>query len=263
MSQSSKATKVAAAVLSTVTVANLVLPFVSVLAEEKTEAVTPSVTETVEEVGFKRVKVIYRDGNERGGEARVMISEDATTIPATNLKVPEGYHIVSVGNINKRGSLFVSVAKNEEAKPEVTTKLITVRYQTSTGVDKGQEKITVEKDATTIPETDLKNVPEGYKVVGAVEIDGRFATAIVEPIETTKPEESKVRFVRVEYVNAAGAIVSSSRVKVKDNQSTITVATPEGYDLFDTNNVLSIDDNTDRVEVFVMKAEPKPEGYIF
>ena len=222
----------------------------SVASEGNVKAVSSS--ETNKEM--VPVKVIFRDGNVKISEARVIVSEDATTIPATDLKAPNGYKIVSVGTITSRGTCFVAVEKieevkpeapksrlvrveyknvagaivatervnveygklamtvtapegynlfdtnnvvsiddetktvevlvvKEEVKPETETRLVTVNYKTSTGVDKGQEKIKVEKDATTISATDLKNVPEGYKVVGEVKINGRFAKAIVEPIE--------------------------------------------------------------------------------
>ena len=224
-------------------------------------ATVEPVEEAKPELTTKLITVKYQTstGVDKGQE-KIKVEKDAAIIPVTDLKnVPEGYKVVGVVEIDGRFAKAI-VEPVEEAKPEATTKLITVNYQTSTGVDKGQEKIKVEKDAVLIPATDLKKVPKGYRVVGAVEIDGRFAKAIVEPVEEAKPEAPKSRLVRVEYVNAAGAIVEARRVNVEYGRLALTVSAPEGYRLFDTNNVISIDDETKTVKVLVVKEEAKPEA---
>ena len=184
------------------------------------------------------------------GQEKINVDKEATAIEVADLKrVPEGYQVVGEVTIDGRFATAI-------VEPVKTTKLITVNYKTSTGMDKGQEKITVAKEATTIAATDLKRVPEGYKVVGEVTIDGRFATAIVEPIE----EAPAFRYVRVEYVDAAGTTVVAKREKIEYGKLTYVATAPEGYDLFDTNNVISIDDETTLITVEVRKhVDPQPE----
>ena len=106
----------------------------NVNANEKQE--TTSELDVQTEPEMVPIKVIFRDGQDKVGETRVIVSEDATEIPATDLKAPEGYKIVSVGNITKRGTLFVQVEKieEEEKEPEKpTTKSVTVNYVTESG----------------------------------------------------------------------------------------------------------------------------------
>ena len=262
MNQSTKATKLAAAVLSTVTVANLVLPSASVFAKEK-EDVTPPAAETYK--AMKEVKVVLRDENGKkvGETQKVDVEVYETTVPATSIYTPEGYVIVSVGNINNRNYVYATVKKIEDEKPEPEapkSREISVEYVTTNGDTVATENVNVDYGRLSM----TVKAPEGYNLFdtnNVIAIDDSTKTVQVLVVkETVEPEAPKFRFVRVEYKNTAGAIVATERVKVEYGRLTMTVKAPEGYNLADTNNVLSIDDNTDRVEVLVLKAEPKPEG---
>ena len=70
-----------------------------------------------------------------------------------------------------------------------------------------------------------------------------------------KPED---RFVEVEYKDMSGNIISTEKVKVAYGKLSMVVKAPEGYTLTDTNNVISIDDNTKSVEVQVMQENAEP-----
>ena len=134
---------------------------------------------------------------------------------------------------------------------KASQKRITVKYKTSTGMDKGQENVFVAPDTTIISTDLLKNVPAGFKVVDTVKVDGRFATAIVEPIGEEVTPTPAFRYIRVEYKNIAGGIVDSRRVKVDYGKLTFIAQAPEGYELVDTNNVISIDDGTKSLSIEV------------
>ena len=113
--------------------------------------------------------------------------------------------------------------------------------------------------ATEIP---AKMIPEG-RTIDIVQTNGNTVNVYLakqaEP-EVTEPEAPKARLIRVEYVNAAGAIVATERQKVEYGKLAMTVTPPEGYNLFDTNNVISIDDNTKTVKVTVVKESVEPEA---
>ena len=141
--------------------------------------------------------------------------------------------------------------KDFEATPVdvVDQKTVTVTYKTSTGIQKGNvERIKVAKDATEVDVNALQHVPEGFTVVGQIEIKGNYATAIVEPVAAPKSRE-----ITVNFKTADGVTVETQKVDVEYGKLMLTVMPPKGYDLADTNNVLSIDDSITVVDVQVIK----------
>ena len=125
------------------------------------------------------------------------VMKSINTLYTNIVDIPEGYEAVEEFVPIKSDNTAVVTLKKLEAVP--TTKLITVTYKTSTGVQVGLvERVTVAADATEIPVADLKKIPEGYRVVGKVEIDKQFATATVEAIPTEDPYAT--RDVTVEFV---------------------------------------------------------------
>ena len=138
-------------------------------------------TVTVEPIPTtKKVNAIFVNGKDKVGDAFVTIEDNATTVTKDDVKdlIPKNYVFVSAGNINSKNVVTVKV------KP-ATTK-IRVNYETSTGVDKGNERIDVAKGALEIKESALTQIPEGFKVVSISGIKNNTVTVIVEEIPTTK-----------------------------------------------------------------------------
>ena len=269
MSQSSKATKVAAAVLSTVTVANLVLPSVSVLAEEKTEAVTPSVTETVEEVEMVRVNVIYTEKGVKIKESGTLVWNNVTEVPATSLVAPEGYKIVLVENIDwESQTLNVEVEKIEPEKP--TTKSVIVNYVTESGREINYQRVQAdiqkvgELEIYTVNAEDLR-IPDGYERVDSNDLSLAGVTSIDVVVKAIEKEPVK-HSIQVKYVTTTGVEKGTERVTVvldEANNGVITKADlkriPEGYVLFNEND-RAVNKDTKNVEIAVEKKaeESKP-----
>ena len=198
-----------------------------------------------------------------------LITEDghqfvATEIPAK--MIPEGRTI----DIVQTNGNTVNVYLAKQAEPEVTepeapkARFIRVEYVNAAGAIVATERQKVEYGKLAMTVT----APKGYNLFdpnNVISIDDNTKTVkvtvvkeIVEP-EVTEPEAPKARFIRVEYVNAAGAVVATERQKVEYGKLAMTVTPPEGYNLFDTNNVISIDDETKTVQVLVVKKSVEPE----
>ena len=95
--------------------------------------------------------------------------------------------VFAVNTINAHTPVTTSTSK------EVSRKFVTVTYKTSTGFEKGRERVSVDKNATVVNQSELKNIPEGFRVVSISKINGRFVTVTVEPIPETK--DVKVNYV--------------------------------------------------------------------
>ena len=166
--------------------------------------------------------------------------DDAALTAKVKALVPEGHELVEVTDIDNATHFVTATVKKTAVAP--TTKVINVKYETSTGIYKDQETVTVPKDATVVPVELLTKVPEGYQVVGKVEINGAYAKAIVDPIETEVPDDSNSRHIRVTFkMNGTGRTVDIKTFNVPDDQMSLTITAPEGYKLFDTNNVIALE----------------------
>ena len=147
---------------------------------------------------------------------------------------------------------------NGQVKAEnATTKLITVKYKTSTGIDKGSENIKVVKGTTEIPVTALTKIPTGYKVVGSIKVNGRFATAVVEPENLTpdKPETQK-RDVVVSFKTADGTVVTTQTLSVSYDKTSLSkdeLTIPEGYEA--VNNSVALAGTANAVDFLVQKVQ--------
>ena len=211
----------------------------NVNANEKQE--TTSELDVQTEPEMVPIKVIFRDGQgTKVGDARVIVSEDTTKVPATSLVAPKGYKIVSVGNISGRGTLFVQVEKIEEEKePEMVA--VNVIY-TEKGEKIGESRTVIWDNVTEVPATSLV-APEGYKIVLVGNIDWESQTLNVEVEKIVSEELPTEKGFRIYYVTESGREISHHTVKAQITRvgelEVITVEAdqlrvPEGYELVET-----------------------------
>ena len=220
-------------------------------------AVTIKVKKHVETPAFRMVRVEYI--NEAGTAVdtrRVKVNkgkDDTITVVA-----PEGYDLIGESEVLVKATdttVKVMIKKHVEAPK---TRWIHVEFINAAGAKVATKRVEVEygKLAMTVV------APEGYDLVdtnNVISIDDNTTTVKVAVTKKVIEEPAKTRWIRVEYINAAGAVVATKRVEVEYGRLTLSVFAPEGYDLVDTNNVISIDDNTKTVKVAVMKIVDEPE----
>ena len=144
----------------------------------------------------------------------------------------------------------VPAVTTEEAEASTTKNVKVIFKENGTKVG-DTVTVTVDQDATTVPESAL-TAPEGYKITSIGNIGNRNTCFVAVEKLPVEPEAPKSRWIRVEFINAAGAVVATDRQDIEFGRLSMTVTAPEGYDLVDTNNVISIDDNTKTVKVSVV-----------
>ena len=178
-------------------------------------------------VTTKDVKVVYFYNDEKLGDEIVTVDKDATRIEKDDLQnIPQGYKYVSSTNINSQGIVRVDLTRQ--------TKSIIISYETSTGVVKGTQRVNVDIDALSVPESTFTRIPEGYKIVDVSLIQGHTLTVIVEKIVTTKD----VKVVYVVDNDKIGEEIVNVDVDAKYiDQSLLTL--PEGYDVKGITNINS------------------------
>ena len=185
-----------------------------------------AVTAIVEKISTtKNVKANYICNGEKVGEEELTVADDATTVTEDQLTIPEKYKFVSASNITSRGTVDVKVKRQ--------TKSIVVKYETSTGMEKGRERIAVDIDATEISESDLE-VPEGLKVVSISAIKNKTVVVVVEAVPTTKD-------VKAVYV-CDGNKIGDEKVTVAADATTVTegqLTIPENYKFVSASNITS------------------------
>ena len=232
--------KVLAIALAACMVAGLIpTAMINASASEKQE--TTSELDVQTEPEMVPIKVIFREGTDKVGETRTIVSEDVKTIPATDLKAPEGYKIVSVGKINSRGILFVKVEKIEVEEKEPEMVPVNVIY-TEKGEKISESRTVVWDNVTTIPATSLE-APEGYKIVSVGNIDWESTTLDVEVEKIVSEELPTEKGFRIYYVTESGREISHHTVKAQITRvgelEVVTVEAdqlrvPEGYELVET-----------------------------
>ena len=165
----------------------------------------------------KDVKVVYFYNDENVGDETVTVPVEATTVTEDQLNVPANYKFVKATTINSRDTVKVTVERKTVA--------VRVNYETSTGSGKGSERVTVDIEALEIKESDLKHVPEGYKVVSISPIENKTVTVVVEEIPTTK-EVTVLYFCDDVPISTEKVNVPEDAIKVTEDQLNI----PEGYE---------------------------------
>ena len=222
------------------------------------EVTTESVVRTAELPEQIRYTVVVWDGTNKIHTSG-LIKEEGHQFVATEIPedlIPEGRTIESVETNVNTDTVNVYLAQQaEQIRYTVVVWDGTNKIRTSGLIkEEGHQFV-----ATEIP---AKMIPEG-RTIDIVQTNGNTVNVYLakqaEP-EVTEPEAPKARLIRVEYVNAAGAIVATERQKVEYGKLSLTVTAPKGYNLFDTNNVISIDDNTKTVKVLVVKEIVEPEA---
>ena len=187
-----------------------------------------SVTVIVEEMPTtKDIKVVYMDGDAKIGEEMMSVNIDATRIEKEDLQnIPNGYKYVSSTNISSQNIVRVDLTRK--------TKSVVISYETSTGVVKGTQRVSVDIDALSVKESAFTRVPEGYKIVDVSLIQGHKLTVVVEEIPTTKD-------IKIVYVDGNEKIGEEVVIVDVDAQhvdaSDLTI--PEGYELIDITNINS------------------------
>ena len=255
--------KVLAIALAACMVAGLIpTAMINASASEKQE--TTSELDVQTEPEMVPIKVIFRDGTDKVGETRTIVSEDVKTIPATDLKAPEGYKIVSVGKINSRGILFVKVEKIEVEEKEPEMVPVNVIY-TEKGEKISESRTVVWDNVTTIPATSLE-APEGYKIVSVGNIDWESTTLDVEVEKIVSEELPTEKGFRIYYVTESGREISHHTVKAQITRvgslEVITVENdqlrvPEGYELVETPD-LTFTNGEKETKLVVKAIEKEP-----
>ena len=166
---------------------------------------------------------------------------------------PEGYVLADTNNVisidDNTKTVKVNVMKADA--PVIGFRAIRVEFINPAEAIVATKRVNVQYGRLSM----TVEAPEGYVLADSnnvIAIDDNTKTVKVAVMKAEGPEIG-FRAIRVEYVNAAGAIVSAERVNVQFGKLSITVAAPEGYKLFDTNNVIAIDDETKTVKVQVVK----------
>ena len=176
---------------------------------------------------------------------------------------PEGYDLLDTNNVisidDNTKTVKVSVVKKVVEPEAPKSRWIRVEFINAAGAVVATDRQDVEFGRLSMTVT----APEGYDLLdtnNVLSIDDNTKTVKVSVVKkAVEPEAPKSRWIRVEYINAAGAIVATERQNVEFGRLTMCVKAPEGYTLADTNNVLSISDETKTVKVSVLKAAAEPE----
>ena len=196
----------------------------------------------------KCITVYYVNGSELVAIGAVEVPLAQKTVSTTELTdVPEGYKLVTSGTMVIDLSDTVTV----EVAPKLATKILIVKYYTSTDMYLGQENVTVAMDAKTVTVDALKKVPAGYAItkIGDKAIGGSVKV-VVDPVK--QPEISTNKCITVYYVNGS-ELVAIGAVEVPLAQKTVSTTeltdVPENYNLV-TSGTMVIDlSDTVTVEV--------------
>ena len=224
--------------------------------DDLTTNVKVQVVKNAPALRFISVEYVDMDGNTVDTQ-QVQVNNGQLSLV---VNAPEGYNLFDTNNVISIDDLTTNVkvqVVKKEVKPEF--RYVRVNYKNPAGETVATDRVKVELGRLTM----TVKAPEGYDLVdtnNVLSIDDSTKSVNVAVIKkVVKPEVPAFRYVRVNYKNAAGATVATDRVKVELGRLTMTVKAPEGYDLVDTNNVLSIDDSTKSVNVAVIKKVVKPE----
>ncbi len=165
-------------------------------------------------------------------EETMTVDKDAWKINTSEIKVPEGYELTSSGDlpITSDGYVYIGI------RPVPMTKEIGVNYYISAESRYVDGKVVVDKDATQVNTSKLTDIPEGYEVVeaGDVEINAGWIFVELRKIETTK--EVVLNF----YDEENAVQVKEEKMTVdKDavHVSTSSLTVPEGYELVSTGDL--------------------------
>ena len=189
-----------------------------------------------------RITAVYQD--ESGKEITKievsgLLAAEGDNIPATKLKVPEGYEITSIGQVEYIGGTsdgywgcIVKVKSNEKVEPELIPVDIIFVDETKEVVG-DTSRLLVMSDKTTIPATDIKGIPEGCEIVSVGDIDWENNKCVVT-VKSTKPEEPELIPVDIIFVDETKEVVGdTSRLLVMSDKTTIPATDikgiPEGY----------------------------------
>ena len=159
-------------------------------------------------------------------EETMTVDKDAWKINTSDITVPEGYELVSSGDLSISSDGYVYIG----LRPVPMTKEIGVNYYISAEGRYVDGKVVVDKDATQVNTSKLTDIPEGYEVVnsGDVTINDGWIFVELRKIETTK--EIILNF----YDEINGVQVKEEKMTVdKDavNVNTSKLAVPEGYEV--------------------------------
>ena len=142
------------------------------------------------DVNAQNITINFYDevNNEQVKEEKVSVDKDAIHINTSSLKVPEGYELITVGDLSINDG-YVYVAVKPVEKKEVTINF----YDEVNNKQVKEEPITVDKDATYVNSSNL-TVPEGYELitVGDFPINDGYVYVAVRPVE--KKEIVKLTF---------------------------------------------------------------------
>ena len=200
----------------------------------------------------KCITVYYVNGSELVAIGAVEVPLAQKTVSTTELTdVPENYNLVTSGTMVIDLSDTVTV----EVTPKLATKILIVKYFTSTDMYMGQENVTVAMNAETVTADALKAVPAGYAItkIGDKAIGGSVKV-VIDPIK--QPETSTDKCITVYYMSGS-ELIAIGAVKVPLAQKTVSTTEltdiPENYNLV-TSGTMVIDlSDTVTVEV-----TPKP-----
>ena len=122
----------------------------------------------------------------------LVIPADKTSVVATELReIPKGYHLVNpVDHKLDASTVSIDVLVQKE-EPVPTEKVISVHYTTAEGKKILTVSMTVAVDARTVEASQLKGIPNGYRLVskGSLTIDSDNSLRAI--VEAEKKDEEK------------------------------------------------------------------------
>ena len=173
------------------------------------------------------------------------IPADQTVVKATDLKkIPAGYEVCDVGDINFSGVEDVSVKVRKKAEEKKTIN-VTYFYVGENGenIPCGTDSVTLDASATSFNNTTLTNVPEGYEIcrIGDVDVrniaDGEFVYIEV------REKAAQTRNVRVHYVSESGEMIEDNieELTIPADQTVVKTTDlkkiPAGYEVCDVGDI--------------------------
>ena len=168
------------------------------------------------------------------------IPADQTTVKTTDLKkIPAGYEVCAVGDINFSGVEDVNVEVRKKAAQTRTVYVHYIDAETKIPFENAIEKIEIPADEIHVNTKDLKEIPAGYEPVVTGDLD--FYNTDDVNVELRKIE--KVTTLHVNFETVDGTVVGEKTFeKTSTDEEDVVFALdddivlPEGYHWVDYND---------------------------
>ena len=168
------------------------------------------------------------------------IPADQTTVKTTDLKkIPAGYEVCAVGDINFYGVEDVNVEVRKKAAQTRTVYVHYIDAETKIPFENAIEKIEIPADEIHVNTSDLKEIPAGYEPVVTGDLD--FYNTDDVNVELRKIE--KVTTLHVSFETVDGTVVGEKTFeKTSTDEEDVVFALgddivlPEGYHWVDYND---------------------------